>query len=368
MKSYVATQTRRIGVILLFSMLALVVAAIPSTRTAYADGVRTNKPAVIANTGGGSVRYREGAGKGYDIKGTLVEGDSVHVLEGPIKVEDGSNWYRVSIGSRIGWIDSRYLAPATAATTKATTPAKAAAKPAVKAAPALTGYAKVANSDGDAVRVRSTPGGKVVATAGAGTIFKVVKGPTKDKAGVAWYQVSSGNVTGWTMAQYLASSAAPKATAKTATKAAAKAPAASTARTGTARGATPPVAPRSTTGGVVGMAMQYIGYRYRFGGVTPSGFDCSGFVYYVFNRAGISMPRSMSSQINSGIRIKSSELQPGDLVFFANTYKRGISHIGIYAGNGKMVHAATERTGVMISSIWTPYRAAHYAGAVRITR
>ena len=86
-----------------------------------------------------------------------------------------------------------------------------------------------------------------------------------------------------------------------------------------------------------------MGSRYRYGGSSPrTGFDCSGFVYYVMQASGISVGRSAAAQYNSGRRVSTGELQPGDMVFFSNTYKRGISHAGIYIGGGKFVHAETE--------------------------
>ena len=117
---------------------------------------------------------------------------------------------------------------------------------------------------------------------------------------------------------------------------------------------------------IAGTALDLVGYRYRFGGSSPrTGFDCSGFVYYVMQSAGISVGRSAAAQYNSGRRVSTNELQPGDMVFFSNTYKRGISHAGIYIGNGKFVHAESERTGVRISNLWSAYYASHYTGAVR---
>jgi peptidoglycan endopeptidase LytF len=324
-------------------------------------------PAVIQNAGGGNVRYRVGAGLGYDVKGSVAGGDKVTVLEGPV---DG--WYRIKVGSTIGWISGSYLGAAAGTASK---PAATTSKPATKSAPVLKGYAKIANSNGDAVRVRSTPGGKVIATAGPGTVLAVKKGPTIDKSGAAWYQVAGANITGWVTAGYLASAPAPKAAAQTpAKKAVAKAASPTpqpAARTGTARGATrPPTTSRvgSGTPDVVAVAMKYVGYSYRYGGTTPSGFDCSGFVYYVFNKAGIAMGRSMDAELGSGAHISSGDLQPGDLVYFANTYRSGISHISIYIGNGKIVHAADYNTGVEVSDLWSPYWAAHYAGAVRVSR
>ena len=92
--------------------------------------------------------------------------------------------------------------------------------------------------------------------------------------------------------------------------------------------------------------MKFVGYRYRFGGTSPAGFDCSGFVYYIHNVSGSPVGRGMWQQYNGGARIPQSSLLPGDTVFFANTYMPGLSHDGIYIGGGQFVHASDERTGV----------------------
>ncbi|MFL5733561.1 MAG: C40 family peptidase, partial [Chloroflexia bacterium] len=143
---------------------------------------------------------------------------------------------------------------------------------------------------------------------------------------------------------------------------------ASDPRSGTSRGASPPVAVRSSSlaNTIVGTAMRYVGYRYRFGGASPSGFDCSGFVKYVVNKSGFGLSRDMGSMIASGTRVSSNSLQPGDLLFFSNTYKRGLSHVGIYLGNGKFVHAENESTGVTVSALWSAYWVSHYTTAVRL--
>ncbi len=366
MKLYSAVNIRQAVVAALFSVSSLLATSVSFAPTAAAAGVGPNKPAVVTNTGGGGVRFREGAGVGYDVKGTLGEGDKVQVLEGPVKDGAGHSWWRVTVNSngRIGWVDTRYLGPAGSSSSsgsKATTSSKTTT---AKGPATLKGYAKVATPGGAALRLRSTPGGTIKSTAGQGTVFSIVKGPTKDKNGDSWYQVSNANVTGWASATYLVSAPAPKKT----TQATAKKSTTTTARTGTARGTTQPPAARSSAGGVVSVAMNYVGYAYRYGGTSPSGFDCSGFVYYVFNKAGIGLGRAMSSQIAAGPHISSSQLQPGDLVYFANTYRRGISHIAIYAGNGKIVHAADYGIGVTVSNLWSPYWTAHYAGATRVAR
>jgi cell wall-associated NlpC family hydrolase len=131
-----------------------------------------------------------------------------------------------------------------------------------------------------------------------------------------------------------------------------------------------PAAPQLAVGGgggtIVANAMKYVGYRYVFGGTSPAGFDCSGFVYYIHNRSGAPVGRGMWQQYNGGAHISISALQPGDTLFFANTYMPGLSHDGIYIGGGQFVHASDERTGVTISSLYTGYWQAHYVGATRL--
>ncbi|SDJ17895.1 C40 family peptidase [Salimicrobium halophilum] len=113
------------------------------------------------------------------------------------------------------------------------------------------------------------------------------------------------------------------------------------------------------------ISKQYIGVPYVFGGTTPSGFDCSGFTQYVFGKMGISIPRDTLSQYDTGQSVSRSNLQEGDLVFFKNTYRRGISHVGIYAGNNKFYNATSSR-GIQLVSLSNPYWGPKYAGAKRV--
>ncbi|HZS02296.1 MAG TPA: LysM peptidoglycan-binding domain-containing protein [Chloroflexota bacterium] len=128
----------------------------------------------------------------------------------------------------------------------------------------------------------------------------------------------------------------------------------------------PPVAAGSGKGGaLVALAMQYLGYRYVFGGTTPAGFDCSGFVYYLHRQQGIPLSRGMFGQYSAGPHIPMNQLEPGDIVFFSNTYMPGLSHNGIYIGGGKFIHASDESTGVTITSLSSAYWASRYSGATR---
>lgn len=114
-------------------------------------------------------------------------------------------------------------------------------------------------------------------------------------------------------------------------------------------------------------AQKYLGAPYASGGASPSGFDCSGFVYYVLKQVGLSPYRTPASQINQGTAISKNELRAGDVVFFAGTAASGISHVGIYAGNGRFIHAPNSRSTVSYSSLSSGYWADHYYAARRIT-
>lgn len=102
---------------------------------------------------------------------------------------------------------------------------------------------------------------------------------------------------------------------------------------------------------VVAFAKQFVGYRYVMGGASPAGFDCSGFTQYVFAHFGYSIARTPSAQAGNGIAVEKSDLQPGDLICFANSRGGSIGHAGLYIGGGKFVHAANSRRGVIISNV-----------------
>ena len=123
--------------------------------------------------------------------------------------------------------------------------------------------------------------------------------------------------------------------------------------------AIPPAAP-SRYGGVVGIAMQYLGIPYVYGGSTPAGFDCSGFVMYVYAQVGVSLPHNAAAQYGYGTPVDRSQLQPGDLVFF-----NGLGHNGIYIGGGQFIHSPHTGDVVKISSL-SGWYSSTWVGAKRL--
>ena len=116
---------------------------------------------------------------------------------------------------------------------------------------------------------------------------------------------------------------------------------------------------------IIAKAKQYIGIKYQWGGSIPAtGFDCSGFVSYVFGQNGISLPRVSVDQYKVGTQIAFEKLQPGDLVFFAFADNVVVDHVGIYLGDGQFINASSSK-GVTIYSIG-PYWKSVYVGARRV--
>lgn len=359
-----------LSLLILFSSLF----AAPTASYA-ATPVTVGGKAVVTNTDGDNINVRDGAGTSNAQVAEAHEGEIVTVLAGPKKDSNGKSWYKIQAPDGTGWIRADFLEGKSSSSSNSNSTPKQAAK--------LTGFAKVANTDGDPLRMRSAASkdGKVITTLAPDTNVAIKQGPLTDADKIVWYQVSANGVTGWVMGQYLVQSQAPSKAA-TEEKAATQSkpvveakPAVSKEKPVATKSEPVAQKPQAETAvetnyssrgeAIVSTAMKYLGYRYRYGGTTPNGFDCSGFAYYVYNKVGVKLSRDMNVQINSGTRISRDNLMPGDLLFWSNTYKRGLSHVGIYIGNGKFIHAENESTGVVISSLNTAYWASRYTGATR---
>ncbi|MBQ8917446.1 MAG: C40 family peptidase, partial [Oscillospiraceae bacterium] len=115
-------------------------------------------------------------------------------------------------------------------------------------------------------------------------------------------------------------------------------------------------------------ALQFVGYPYVYGGSSPKGFDCSGFTKYIYSQFGYSINRTASNQMDHGVSVSMSELEPGDLVFFkkSGTGSKRASHVGIYIGGNQFVHASTSRVGVIVSNMSDAYYTTGFVGGRRL--
>ena len=245
-------------------------------------------------------------------------------------------WYKVKVNGKSGWMLSTLLTPTNVA--KATpkkavakasakkSPKKAAVKKAAPKATASNGTFKVKHNSN--IRSNAGTNNKIVTLAKKGAT--VTSTAQKKVGSQVWYQVKANGKTGWVSGTLL-----------TKTTVTAKAPVKKVAAKKT------PVKKASNTATnskLINNAKALIGTPYRFGGSTKSGFDCSGFVQYVFNQTGKNISRSTLTQFAESTKV--STPQAGDLVFFAGTYRAGISHVGIYIGNNQFIHAGGSKTEI----------------------
>lgn len=257
-----------------------------------------------------SLRVRVGAGVYHPIIGGVVEGQALQVNG----IENG--WYRITYKGSTGYVSSEYVRFVKDGTNVA------------PVAPTQTRYVNVSS-----LYVRS----------GAGTQYKTL-GSVKlgQKLEVSneqngFFQISYNGQTGYVSKAYLSET-----------------PVASTTPAPSA-----PSAPGANTTSLLSYAKSLVGIPYVWGGTTPAGFDCSGFVYHVYNKFNSSFGRTNTAGYWNSLT-KTTDPQPGDLIFFQNTYTAGPSHMGIYLGGGSFIQAGD--SGVAISSINNPYWKQHFLG------
>lgn len=254
--------------------------------------------ASAATLGAGTVtadalRLRSTPATEGEILATVSSGTSVVVLD---EAEDG--WYKVNYNSVEGYMSGEYLDVATKAETD-------------------LGYGKV-DADGSTLNMR----------AGASTSFdslcSIPSGTVLELEGVyeGWYKVTYAGNTGYVSSDYITITTEP------------------TTASSSALGEQ-----------IVALAKQYLGTPYVLGGNGPSSFDCSGFTKYIYAQFGYTLNRTATDQLQNGVSVSRSELQPGDLVFFKYNTSKPVSHVGIYIGNGEFIHASTNRYVVQIDQM-----------------
>lgn len=315
---------------------------------ATADGLVPGATARVAGTGAiGALRLRAAPAPWETLLTVLPEGTTLQIVTGPTTGGNGNPWYEVSAEGQGGWVDGSYLVPGDA---PAPPPPTAPDPPTAPALGGLTtgGWAQVvgaAPAGGLRLRAAPAPWETLLTVLPEGTTLRIVEGPTTGGNSDPWYRVTAGASTGWVDGVYLRASSAPGA-----------APATTPAGAAGARGAA-----------LVKAALGLVGKPYIWGATGPDGFDCSGLIVYVAREAlGVDLPRIAADQAFAGVHVDVDKLAPGDLVFYANTYQPGISHVGIYIGGGRWVTAEDENSGVVVRSLDLPYWKARYAGARRI--
>lgn len=266
----------------------------------------------IVNTGS-SLNLRAEPSTTSSVLDRLSDQDRVAV------VGQQGNWYKVAYEGTYGWLSSDYVA--------------------VQAIMNIEcGGAKVTASTLN-LRAQPTTDSSVVAKLSQGEVARIIG------INAGWFKVQCAKGTGYIHPDYV------------------------TVTTASASSGTASVAADNSSSSlrdrIIDYAANFLGIRYTYGGSTPStGFDCSGFVKYVYSHFGVSLSRSSSSQYSDVTRISKSSLSVGDLVFFSR-YAGGssVGHVGIYVGNGEFIHAPSPGKSVCYDSLGSSYYSSHYIGS-----
>jgi cell wall-associated NlpC family hydrolase/uncharacterized protein YraI len=294
--------------------------------------------ATVTGTGGAGVRCR--------TRTTSLGANIMLVREGQrvaLRGTPSRGWAPVICGGRNGYIALQYLSIGSGST-PGTTPA-----PSTTIGLRSGDHAKALSNLN--LRYSASLGSGVAAVAPAGTVVLIRGGATN-----GFYPVDWDGLRGYMSDDYLAKSNAPLSQRG-----------GSGSDTSGGGGATPGGGTSAAGNAIVNFAMGYRGYPYRWATHGPSSFDCSGFTYWVIkNVTGKNIWYGLYTQLSAGTPVSRSQLQPGDLVFFQNTYKAGVSHVGIYIGNNRFIHAQNESTGVVISDLHSSYYGPRWYGGVRI--
>lgn len=271
-------------------------------------------PAEAANLGGATlntgVRLRSGPGTQHEIITTGFQSEPVIVTS-----DTGTGWYEVIYNGIKGYMSSQYL----------------------KFSETLSAGFGVGTIQGSTVRLRSEPSteASVLGTYDTGASMQItgVNGN--------WYQVQFNGTTGYVSSDYMTVAPGGEVYAQTLS---------------TDNGAS----------AVIQTAKDLLGTRYIYGGTTTNGFDCSGYVQYIFKQHDVTLDRTAAQQYTyNGTSVAKSDLQPGDLVFFSSS-SQTVGHVGMYVGDGQFIHSSSGAGKVIITSLNSAYYVRNYVGAKRV--
>lgn len=266
-----------------------------------------------------SLNIRSAPDTSSSIIATVKRGEIVVILE-----KTNSDWYLINYHGTKGYVASMYLTN-------------------ILTAENFNATGKLTADD---VMFRNAPStaGSPLGSCDSGTIVKIIG------INSGWYKVKFGGDTGYIRSDFIEITADPASSVSMSVAGASD---------------TPQLSLRQR---LVDFAMQYVGYSYVYGGSSPAvGFDCSGFVYYVFGQFDCKVARTATGQYaQNGTVIAKSELMPGDLVFFSSNGGYSTTHVGIYIGDNQFVHASTPKIGVVVSRLDSGYYSKVWYGAKRV--
>ena len=280
-----------------------------------------------------NLRLRSGPGLNHSVITLLAEGDIVVILE-----RTNSEWYKVNFHGNVGFVSVSFLRDILLA----------------------ENFNALGRITGSRVNLRARP------NTSSDILTSYTENTELTIIGInnGWYKIQNAGLTGYIRSDFMEIISGQRA-AVAANRTAADTPASDTASESSSVPAAPP-ANVELGQQIADFALQFLGVRYLWGGMSPSGFDCSGLVTYTYNNFGVSVTRNASGQWrDNGARVTKSDLAPGDLVFFSSN-GRSVTHVGIYIGGDEFVHASRTGIGVVISRLDSSYYIRTWFGAKRL--
>ena len=233
-------------------------------------------------------------------------------------LDKSSGWYKISFEGKTGWVSNDYIK-------------------------VLSTKGSI-NANGVNFRESASTSSKVISSLKKGTDIQILDTLTE------WHKIKVGSKVGYVSKKFVSSAVNSTKTSRS-----------TEAATFVSED------DNSQVGRVIAYAKKFIGVKYVYGGKSPSGFDCSGYVGYVFKNFGVSLNSSASSMYSNGTKVSKTALRAGDLLFFDASSRKSagaIDHVGIYLGNNQFIHASTSNGKVLIQSL-SAYRGT-YVGAKRV--